>query len=55
MNTLLPDSQVSLIHARGLPDHSVSKHLAPTIVALSRYPSALPLPVFRVRFRHRAV
>src|SRR5207253_7091411 len=55
MNTLLPDSQVSLIHARGLPDLSVSKHLAPTIVALSRYPSALPLPVFRVRFRHRAV
>src|SRR5207245_7863824 len=54
MNTLLPDSQVSLIHARGLPDHSVSKHLAPTIVALSRYPSALPLlRLVGVRFHHR--
>jgi len=56
MNTLLLDSQVSLIHARGLPDHSVSKHLAPTIVALSRYPSALPLlRLIGVRFHHRAV
>jgi len=55
MNTLLPGSQVSLIHARGLPDHSVSKHLAPAIVALSRYPSALSLPRFiGVRFHHRA-
>jgi len=52
MNTLLPGSQVSLIHSRSLPDHSVSNHLAPTVVALTRYPSALPLP-FRVRFRHK--
>jgi len=52
MNSLLPDSQVSLIHARSLPDHSVSNHLAPTVAAFARYPSALPLPL-RVRLRHK--
>src|SRR5258705_8778220 len=53
MNTLLPDSQVSLIHARGLRDHSVSNHLAPTVIAFSCYPSARPLPVSRFRFHPR--
>ena len=55
MNSGSFSEQVSLIHSRGLPDHSVSKHLAPTVVALSRYPSALSLPRFiGVRFHHRA-
>src|SRR5258705_1222345 len=53
MNTLLPDSQVSLIHARGLRDPSVSNHLAPTVIAFSCYPSARPLPVSRFRFHPR--
>jgi len=52
MNTLLPGSQVSLIHAHGLPDHSVSNHLAPAGDALSRYPSARQLTVLPVRLRH---
>ena len=45
--------QVSLIHARGLRDHSVSNHLAPTVIAFSCYPSARPLPVSRFRLHHR--
>ena len=52
MNSDSFNKQVSLIHASSLPDHSVSNHLAPTVVAFSRYPSALPLP-FRVRLRHK--
>ena len=53
MNTLLSDRQVSLIHTLSLPDHSVSNHLAPTVVALTRYPSALQLLVSESDFRHR--
>lgn len=47
MNTLLSGRQVSLIHTLSLPDHSVSNHLAPTLVAFSRYPSAPTLAVAR--------
>jgi len=53
MNTVSFREQVSLIHTPDLPDHSVSNHSAPAAVALSRYPSALQLPVFRVRLRTR--
>src|SRR5260370_22338862 len=53
MNTLLSDRQVSLIHTLSLPDHSVSNHLAPTLVAFSRYPSAPALAVSRSRLRPR--
>jgi hypothetical protein len=52
MNSGSFSEQVSLIHPHGLPDHSVSNHLAPAVVALTRYPSARPLPVARVRLRH---
>jgi len=45
MNSLLSGGQVSLIHARSLLDHSVFNHLAPIVVAFSRYPSARQLPV----------
>ena len=54
MNSGSFSEQVSLIHARGLLDHSVSNHLAPTVVALSCYPSARQLPVSPVRLRHRS-
>jgi len=53
MNSVSFSEQVSLIHARCLLDHSVSNHLAPTVGALSCYPSARPLPVSRFRLRHR--
>src|SRR5260370_4628700 len=51
MNTLLSGRQVSLIHTLSLPDHSVSNHLAPTLVAFSRYPSAPALALSRSRLR----
>jgi hypothetical protein len=53
MNSGSFHKQVSLIHARSLSDHSVSNHLAPTVGALSCYPSARQLPVLRFRLRHR--
>jgi hypothetical protein len=53
MNSGFFREQVSLIHACGLYDHSVSNHLAPTVGALTCYPSARPLPVSRFRLRHR--
>src|SRR5438876_10677909 len=52
MNTLLLDSQVSLIHTRGLPTIPSPTTWHPTVVALSRYPSAPRLPS-RVRLRPR--
>ncbi len=52
MNSGSFSKQVSLIHAYGLYDHSISKHLAPTVGALSRYPSARQLTVLPVRLRH---
>src|SRR5260370_14505231 len=51
MNTLLSDRQVSLIHTLSLPDNSVPNHLAPTLVASPRYPSAPALPLSRSRLR----
>ena len=53
MNSGSFSEQVSLIHARGLRDHSVSNHLAPTVIAFSCYPSARPLPVSRFRLHPR--
>jgi len=41
MNTgLYPSGQLSLFHAHGRPDHSVTNHRVPHTVAFPRYPSA---------------
>src|SRR6266403_1057136 len=53
MNSGSFSEQVSLIHTHSLPDHSVSNHLAPTLLAFSRYPSAPALAVSRSRLRTR--
>jgi len=53
MNSDSFHKQVSLIHASGLPDHSVSKHLGTPVTALSRYPSAqLAFLALRSGLRH---
>jgi len=47
MNSDSFHKQVSLIHASGLPDHSVSKHLTHSRRRFSRYPSAPRASLFR--------